>query len=89
MQTFRVAAIPGDGIGQEVIPAGIEVLEAVARRDGGFQLSFDAFDWGTEYYKRHGGMMPADGLERIRNYDATLFGASPAEVYGEQIVKVQ
>jgi tartrate dehydrogenase/decarboxylase/D-malate dehydrogenase len=75
MQTFRVAAIPGDGIGQEVIPAGIEVLEAVARRDGAFRLHFDAFDWGSDHYKRHGVMMPADGLSRIREHDAILFGA--------------
>jgi tartrate dehydrogenase/decarboxylase / D-malate dehydrogenase len=75
MQTFRIATIPGDGIGQEVVAAGMEVLEAVARRDGGFRLSFDVFDWGSDYYKRHGVLMSGDGLDRIKDHDAILFGA--------------
>ncbi|BCH23829.1 tartrate dehydrogenase [Mesorhizobium sp. L-8-3] len=75
MEEFRIAAIPGDGIGTEVVTAGIEVLEAVAGRDGGFRLSFDHFDWGSDYYRRHGEMMPKDGLDRIRGHDAILFGA--------------
>jgi tartrate dehydrogenase/decarboxylase/D-malate dehydrogenase len=75
MKRYRIAAIPGDGIGTEVIAAGIEALEASAKRDGGFELAFDRFDWGTDYYKRHGRMMPEDGLAQIRNHDAILFGA--------------
>jgi tartrate dehydrogenase/decarboxylase/D-malate dehydrogenase len=75
MRRYRIAAIPGDGIGAEVIAAGIEALEACAQRDGGFGLTFDHFDWGSDYYKRHGRMMPVDGLERIRSHDAILFGA--------------
>ena len=75
MKEFRIAAIPGDGIGTEVVAAGIEVLEAVAGRDGGFRLSFDRFDWGSDYHRRHGEMMPRDGLDRIRGHDAILFGA--------------
>lgn len=75
MQTFRIAAIPGDGIGREVVAAGIAVLEAVARRYGGFRLEFDHLDWGSDHYRRHGAMMPADGLDRIRHHDAILFGA--------------
>ncbi|MCC6947073.1 MAG: tartrate dehydrogenase [Bradyrhizobiaceae bacterium] len=74
MNTYRIAAIPGDGIGKEVIAAGIEALEACARRDG-FQITFDHFDWGSDYYKRHGRMMPEDGLAQIRRHDAILFGA--------------
>ncbi len=74
MKTYRIAAIPGDGIGQEVIAAGIEVLEALAERSG-FGLGFDHFDWGSDYYKRHGIMMPADGLDAIRGHDAIFFGA--------------
>jgi tartrate dehydrogenase/decarboxylase/D-malate dehydrogenase len=75
MKEFRIAAIPGDGIGTEVVAAGIEVLEGVAGRDGGFRLSFEHFDWGSDHYRRHGEMMPKDGLDRIRGHDAILFGA--------------
>ena len=74
-KSYRIAAIPGDGIGQEVIAAGIEVLEALAERDGRFTLAFDRFDWGSDYYKRHGIMMPADGLSQIKDHDAIFFGA--------------
>ncbi|MDT7951387.1 MAG: tartrate dehydrogenase [Acetobacteraceae bacterium] len=75
MRAYRIAAIPGDGIGVEVIAAGIEVLHRLAARDGGFTLSFDHFDWGTDYYKRHGVMMPADGRDQIAQHDAIFFGA--------------
>jgi len=74
MRTYRIAAIPGDGIGAEVIAAGIEVLEACAKRDG-LAFRFDRFDWGSDYYKKHGRMMPEDGLEQVRRHDAILFGA--------------
>ncbi|MDB5510805.1 MAG: tartrate dehydrogenase [Enterovirga sp.] len=74
-RTYRIAAIPGDGIGTEVIAAGIEVLEALAERDGGFRLAFDHFDWGSDYYRRHGVMMPEDGRERIKDHNAIYFGA--------------
>ncbi|WP_375457316.1 isocitrate/isopropylmalate family dehydrogenase, partial [uncultured Methylobacterium sp.] len=70
MKTYRIAAIPGDGIGIEVIAAGIEVLDALAAREGGFGFAFDHFDWGSDYYKRHGVMMPADGLAQIKDHDA-------------------
>jgi tartrate dehydrogenase/decarboxylase / D-malate dehydrogenase len=75
MKTYTIAAIPGDGIGQEVIAAGIEALQALAACDGGFTLTFDHFDWGSGYYKKHGVMMPADGREQIKNHDAIFFGA--------------
>jgi tartrate dehydrogenase/decarboxylase/D-malate dehydrogenase len=75
MKTYRIAAIPGDGIGREVIAAGVEVLAALARRDGGFGLKVETFDWGSDYYKRHGAMMPADGLDALRPFDAIYFGA--------------
>ena len=58
MKTYSVAAIPGDGIGTEVISAGVEVLQALAKRDGSFGFKVDHFDWGGEYYKKHGRMMP-------------------------------
>jgi len=75
MRRYRIAVIPGDGIGKEVIPAGLEVLAATARRDGGFDLAFDHFGWGSDYYKATGLMMPQDGRDQIRNHDAIYFGA--------------
>ena len=67
MKTYKIAAIPGDGIGKEVIAAGIEVLDALAAREGRFAFHYDHFDWGSDYYKRHGVMMPADGRDHIRH----------------------
>ncbi|HRD76297.1 MAG TPA: tartrate dehydrogenase [Hyphomicrobiaceae bacterium] len=75
MKTYRIAAIPGDGIGTEVIDAGVEVLKALAMREA-FDLQFDRFDWGGEYYKKHGRMMPEDGRAQIRTHDAILFGSA-------------
>ena len=75
MKRYRIAAIPGDGIGKEVVAAGIEVLQAVAARDAGFQLDFEHFDWGSERYKHEGALMPADGSDRLRAFDAILFGS--------------
>ncbi len=76
MRTHRIAAIPGDGIGTEVIEAGLEVLDALARRDGGFRIEAEHFDWGAERYLREGAMMPADGLDRLRPFDAIYFGSA-------------
>ena len=76
MKTYKIAAIPGDGIGAEVIAAGIEVLRALAKREGGFEFQVDVFDWGGEYYKKHGRMMPDDGRSLIRHHDAILFGSA-------------
>ena len=75
MKTYRIAAIPGDGIGTEVIDAGVEVLKALATREK-FALSFDHFDWGGEYYKKHGRMMPENGRDLIKGHDAILFGSA-------------
>lgn len=74
MTTFRIALIPGDGIGAEVIPAACEVMEAVgARHDITFE--YTAFDWSCERYLREGSMMPEDGIEQLRGHDAILLGA--------------
>ena len=75
MQTYRIASIPADGIGPEVIAAGLEALDAVASRDGGFKLEVTHFDWGSERYRREGALMPADGLNQLQGLDAILFGA--------------
>jgi tartrate dehydrogenase/decarboxylase/D-malate dehydrogenase len=76
MKTYRIASIPGDGIGKEVIPAGETVLHAVAEAVGGFGFSFETFGWGGDWYRAHGEMMPADGLDALRNKDAILFGSA-------------
>lgn len=76
MKTYKLAAIPGDGIGTEVVAAGVEVLHAIAERDSSFAFSVDAFDWGGDYYKSHGRMMPEDGRDQIRDHDAILFGSA-------------
>jgi tartrate dehydrogenase/decarboxylase/D-malate dehydrogenase len=75
MGSYRIAAIGGDGIGPEVIEAGLTVLDALQRRDPALKLAVERFDWGSDYYKRHGVMMPADGVERLRPFDAIYFGA--------------
>jgi tartrate dehydrogenase/decarboxylase/D-malate dehydrogenase len=75
MNSYKIAAIPGDGIGKEVIAAGVEVLQTLAARDGGFKLDFETFDWGSDYYKKHGVMMPEDGRARLQKFDAIYFGA--------------
>jgi tartrate dehydrogenase/decarboxylase/D-malate dehydrogenase len=72
--TYRIAVIPGDGIGNEVTPAATRVLEAAAARSG-FRFEWEHFPWGSEHYFAHGRMMPADGLDRLRHFDAILFGA--------------
>ncbi len=75
MRQHRIAAIPGDGIGKEVVPAAVEVLRALAARDGGFAIQTTDFDWGSDYYRAHGVMMPADGLATLKLFDSILFGA--------------
>jgi tartrate dehydrogenase/decarboxylase / D-malate dehydrogenase len=72
--THRVAVIPGDGIGKEVVPEGIRVLEAAGRRFG-FDFAWSHFDWSCEAYARTGRMMPEDGLERLRGHEAIFLGA--------------
>lgn len=74
-KAYKIAAIPGDGVGVEVIEAGLDVLALCAARSGRFSLEISRFDWGSDYFKRHGRMMPADGLDQIRGADAIYFGA--------------
>ena len=75
MREYKIAAIPADGIGPEVIKAGQLVLEALAKRVGELEFKFEYFDWGSEYYKKHGEMMPANGPEQLKAFDAIYFGA--------------
>jgi len=75
MRSYRIASMGGDGIGPEVVEAGVRALRACAERDGGFTLEFTDLDWGSDHYRRHGTMMPADGADRLRGFDAILFGA--------------
>jgi tartrate dehydrogenase/decarboxylase/D-malate dehydrogenase len=76
MKTYRIAAIPGDGIGKEVIPEGQKVLQAIAAKDQSLKFEFESFDWGGDYYRQHGVMMPEDGLDALRDKDAILFGSA-------------
>ena len=75
MSRHRIAAIPADGIGPEVIGAGLRVLEALQQLDPELKLDVKHFPWGSDYYRKHGVMMPDDGLAALRNYDAIYFGA--------------
>lgn len=75
MRTYKIAAIPADGIGPEVIKAGADVLKALEVKLGDIKFDLTFFDWGSDYYKKHGEMMPQDGLEKLKPFDAIFFGA--------------
>jgi tartrate dehydrogenase/decarboxylase/D-malate dehydrogenase len=75
VKTYRIASIPGDGIGIEVIAEGEKVLRDLAKKDGGFALEFAPFDWGSERYLRTGAYMPENPLEVLKKFDAIFFGA--------------
>ena len=64
MRRYGIAVIPGDGIGKEVMAAGLEVLMELQRRDGGFELDMQQFPWGSDYFRQHGQLMPDDGVAR-------------------------
>lgn len=74
MQTYNLAVIAGDGIGQEVTPAALEILSATGVRYG-YSITCRHYEWGSDYYLRHGRMMPEDALEQLRAHDAILLGA--------------
>lgn len=74
MNKYKIAAVNGDGVGHEIVPAGLLVLNAAAKRYD-FQLEADHYPWGAGYYKKHGDFMPKDGLETLKSYDAIYFGA--------------
>jgi tartrate dehydrogenase/decarboxylase/D-malate dehydrogenase len=74
MPTHRIAVIPGDGIGKEVVPEGLRALEAAGRRHG-IDFAFTQFDWNCDYYARHGRMMPEDWFEQLSGFEAIFYGA--------------
>ncbi|MFT7673708.1 MAG: tartrate dehydrogenase/decarboxylase/D-malate dehydrogenase, partial [Gammaproteobacteria bacterium] len=76
MKKYSIASIPGDGIGKEVIDAGVEVLQALANKSREFQLDITSFPWGTDYYLETGRMMPEDGLQQLKDFDAIYFGSA-------------
>jgi tartrate dehydrogenase/decarboxylase/D-malate dehydrogenase len=76
VKTYRIATIPGDGIGKEVVPAGRQVLQALAATSADLRFDCEDFDWGGDYYRAHGVMMPDDGLNALRDKDAILFGSA-------------
>ncbi len=75
MRELSIAAIPADGIGPEVLDASLEVLAALEQRDDDLNFTVENFDWGSDYYRKHGVMMPDDGLETLKKFDSILFGA--------------
>ena len=75
MKTYRIAAIGGDGIGPEVIEAGIEVLTALAKATGTYAFQFERLPWSSDHYLKHGHYIPEGGLEKLKGFDAIFFGA--------------
>jgi tartrate dehydrogenase/decarboxylase/D-malate dehydrogenase len=74
MKSYKIAAIPGDGIGREVISAGIDVLQALCKVES-LQMTFENFDWSSERYLKTGAYIPEGGLEKLKTFDAIFFGA--------------
>jgi tartrate dehydrogenase/decarboxylase / D-malate dehydrogenase len=75
MRDYTIAVIPGDGIGNEVVPEAVRVLDAAGDVTGSYELKYEQFPWGCEYYLKHGEMMARDGLDLLRPFDAIFFGA--------------
>src|SRR5438270_955991 len=75
VRAYRIAAIPGDGIGVEVIAGGLRALDALAAREGSFRLEVESFPWSSDYYLERGYYIPEGGLEKLRGFDAIFFGA--------------
>lgn len=75
MTIYQIAVLPGDGIGPDVTAQAIRVLEVIRDSDADFDIRFTEFNWNSEYYLQHGSMMPEDGLEQLKAFDAILFGA--------------
>src|SRR5580693_5179911 len=76
MRRYRIALVPGDGIGKEVVPAGQQALDALAATEADLVFEFESFPWGGDFYRAHGMMMPVDGLDALKDKDAILFGSA-------------
>lgn len=74
MSNYKIAVVPGDGIGQEIVPEGLRVIEAVAKKHS-FSISTQSFEWGAGYYLKNGQFLPEDGLETLKKFDAIYFGS--------------
>jgi tartrate dehydrogenase/decarboxylase / D-malate dehydrogenase len=85
MKTYKIAAIGGDGIGPEVIAAGVEVLEALSAADGNFRFTFKTFPWSSDFYLEHGGYIPEGGLEELKTFDAIFFGAVGSQKVADHV----
>ena len=75
MEAWKIAVIPGDGIGPDVTNEALKILETLQKMDDSFTISFKSFDWGSDFYLKTGSMMPKDGLDQLKQFDAILFGA--------------
>jgi tartrate dehydrogenase/decarboxylase/D-malate dehydrogenase len=75
MKKYEIAVVPGDGIGKEVVPAALEVLDTVAEVHGGISFTYESFPWSCDYYLEHGKMMPDDGLDILQGFEAIFLGA--------------
>ena len=75
MAEYKIALIPGDGVGAEVVAEGTKVLDALSSRDGSYNFEYSSFPWGSNYYRETGKMMPEGGLKEVAGHDAILFGA--------------
>ncbi|MYL60418.1 tartrate dehydrogenase, partial [Virgibacillus halodenitrificans] len=75
MKKIKIALIPGDGIGPEVVEQGVKVLHAIERMDQGLSFTFETFPWGCEYYLEKGIMMDANGIDLLQKFDAIYLGA--------------
>lgn len=74
-KSYRIAVLPGDGIGPEVVKEAVDLLELLKKLDPSLDMEFETFDWNSEYYLKHGEIMPENGLDTLKKYDAILFGA--------------
>jgi tartrate dehydrogenase/decarboxylase / D-malate dehydrogenase len=75
MKNYQIALLAGDGIGHEVCPEGVKVIQAAADLSGDFRMDYESFPWGCEYFLQHGEMMPRDALKILEPFDAIYFGA--------------
>ena len=85
MRIHKIAAIGGDGIGPEVIKAGLEVLDTLSTSDGGFRFEVEQFPWSSEFYQKHGHYIPEGGLEKLKGFDAIFFGAVGSQAVPDHV----